>query len=1653
MNWLTTFKRVTLVLIFAIFSVISRGQNLNLLDPEKPYSDTNPYIITSADDWNVFAADVNGGYGYSDEKIKLVNDITVNTMVGTDEDGFSGIFDGNSKTLTFNYSGDYYIAPFYDTYNATIKNLKVEGNITATGGYAAGLIYINYETTSVSNVTVSVNITATNQQYCAGFVVSNCKYDNPGLLTISNCVYDGQIKTGINSGGFWASQGDGITTYTNCLFKPAEGSVVESGRTFGKGSNFSSCYYTDELGTIAQGTKVYENPTDFIGKKVEAFPTYYKAVITNVTGVSHTYNYIENNDYYQSIIEACSVTLNGADATSGTDYELSITQNNSIVTEVINKGDYAVVISGKGNYKGTYKKDFYVIDGYSGGNGEESTPYIIACGADWIKFANDINAGINTDKYYKLNADITANDMVGTAEHPFSGHFSGRVGETYDLYTITFNYGTAAIPTNEEIIAPFRYTDGATIQYLKVSGAIHTNVGKEAGLIGVNTLTSTNTTVQRVIVDLNFYCYEALWYSEGGGFAYDGRGITFNACAYQGQISASNYHGGFCGNGDNSTSFENCLFNPKEGGIYWAQNFVYNKEGDTSSSYFSTCYYTEGQNQETSEQGVLVYVGTVPDESIGKKITTLYDQTIYKPVEVVVGGVNNTYIYTGEVITVTPTVTFDGENAISNNYCSTAISPSPVQIVGDYTLTITGLNAGEGHVYSGTKTKDFRVVNSSSSDWNALQALLSGSTETITLDKDYKAGVSDAALTIDRTVTINLNDHTIDRGLFSEIPKVDDPKVSGQVFRIGSGATVIINGPGIITGGNNVAENTIEHSEFSDGGGIWNMGSLTLNNVTVGYNKCSKHAAGTSRTARGGGIYSGIGSTLIIYGGAIIHNEAHGGGGGLYAEKNAKFSINENDQTYECNIQSNKSQDKGGGIRVDASGKPKAVIKKCNITYNNVELHNAQSASYGGGIHFDGGTLDLTDCEISNNNSTRYGGGIYQVNGTINAKDCQIMYNMSYDDENYYSGYGGGVCIMGGKFNMDGGMVYGNSSYIEKGGGVFVNTNTTFTLKGKVFVTGNWKYDNSVLEDKSTTNVYIMNKGNNGIVTILSGFDPSSRIGVAKNDASGWSPVFTKDLYKYNGTISNFVSDYDNYTIIRSDGNAKFSKPEPWNPDDPSDYTINDTWIVNTTINADYPITFGNDGCLIIVDEGENKHGKLTASITNTDSNKIVINGGELVTTSPNVAATSIKNVLGAVSYQNWYLISTPFNNPTITMSQASGTNLITHDGNGKDEYDLFRFNEATTEINDQGLLLYWENYRSTDPVHEGFSDNQPTSVLENGRGYLYRNENDYTAVTRGVLNVADIVYPLSYTETQTQTEQIKFKGFHIIGNPYSHNIYKNDVYQESGDKPAINENNLAVGYYRLVQGTGTDPDEWQLVPSGIDNPIRPMEGVLIQTKAANSTFTIANSTNPAVAVSNNPAKGGKSGYDNIMFEVTKGNNNDVACAMFCDGACLNKIERRNAENPMLYIRHNDEDCAIATMSDDVRAFDLNFKAKTMGQYILRVKPQGEFGYIYLYDKLTRKDVDMLKEVEYEFIGSQSDAANRFVVRLGPSTAGTDSGTFAYQSGDDIIVEGEGELQVFDVMGRMVATQHINGVQTVNGLNNGVFIFRMDGMTQKIVVR
>ena len=81
-------------------------------------TEDDPYLISSADDWNKFAHNVTYGRSYSGQYVKLTNDISVTTMAGgyqTDDNyqPFSGTFDGDGHTLTLNVNNQSrFAAPF-----------------------------------------------------------------------------------------------------------------------------------------------------------------------------------------------------------------------------------------------------------------------------------------------------------------------------------------------------------------------------------------------------------------------------------------------------------------------------------------------------------------------------------------------------------------------------------------------------------------------------------------------------------------------------------------------------------------------------------------------------------------------------------------------------------------------------------------------------------------------------------------------------------------------------------------------------------------------------------------------------------------------------------------------------------------------------------------------------------------------------------------------------------------------------------------------------------------------------------------------------------------------------------------------------------------------------------------------------------------------------------------------------------------------------------------------------------------------------------------------------------------------------------------------------------------------------------------------------
>lgn len=409
------------------------------------------------------------------------------------------------------------------------------------------------------------------------------------------------------------------------------------------------------------------------------------------------------------------------------------------------------------------------------------------------------------------------------------------------------------------------------------------------------------------------------------------------------------------------------------------------------------------------------------------------------------------------------------------------------------------------------------------------------------------------------------------------------------------------------------------------------------------------------------------------------------------------------------------------------------------------------------------------------------------------------------------------------------------------------------------------------------------------------------------------------------------------------------------------------------------------------------------ANVTIGTGGSITVEDGGQLKCNNAVTATFIKNIAACPadnSAQNWYLITSP-------VGQVN-TSVVTTGHS----YNLFKYNEA-------------------DVTWDGNGGAYAFTTLNTGVGYLYRKADATPLQFTGSIIKDNPSNPLEITLTRKSDAELQ--GFNLIGNPYSHNIQSNCISLTGGA--------TFSGVYTL-----STAGEW-IAATATD--IKPCEGFLVQVPTGITSTT---------ATFTEPSKGTTYKNDYIRFNVTNNQNEDVAIALFNDSEGMDKLNHRNSEAPMLYITQNNHDYAIATMSDDTKLFNLSFKTATMGQYTLCYKANGEFNYLHIIDRLTGIDTDMLLDGKYTFVAYPNDNANRFIVKLGyiPDYSDGDNDIFAYQNGSEILVSGEGELQIFDIAGRKVSTMNINGAETIRLSAQGVYIFRLIGTevkTQKIVVR
>lgn len=316
-------------------------------------------------------------------------------------------------------------------------------------------------------------------------------------------------------------------------------------------------------------------------------------------------------------------------------------------------------------------------------------------------------------------------------------------------------------------------------------------------------------------------------------------------------------------------------------------------------------------------------------------------------------------------------------------------------------------------VFAEGETENVRAVTDPNGLFNAMADT---NVTTVKLAADIYIG---ATLTVDRTVTLDLNGHVL---------KYESAN-KGSVIVVENGGQLTIED-----------SNTSKPSHrFNPNGKLWVLdeasGTETVTGgvITGGTGKPIQFGSGkyVYDAYYGGGVYIAPGGQLTMTGGNIVGCSAEFGGGiCIESERDGKqgqFSMS-GGNIIGC------SAECGGGVYVDSES------NQSPFSMSGGSIIGCVASDIGGGVRASGtfkmsGQAVIRSCTVESATQSIYGGGIY------------VNSSSSFE--------------MSGEAKIEYCQAISNSSKSSNGGGVYLTNNTKFTLSGNAVIQ-NCKADNSV---------------------------------------------------------------------------------------------------------------------------------------------------------------------------------------------------------------------------------------------------------------------------------------------------------------------------------------------------------------------------------------------------------------------------------------------------------------------------------------------------------------------------------------------------------------------------------------------------------------
>lgn len=423
---------------------------------------------------------------------------------------------------------------------------------------------------------------------------------------------------------------------------------------------------------------------------------------------------------------------------------------------------------------------------------------------------------------------------------------------------------------------------------------------------------------------------------------------------------------------------------------------------------------------------------------------------------------------------------------------------------------------------------------------------------------------------------------------------------------------------------------------------------------------------------------------------------------------------------------------------------------------------------------------------------------------------------------------------------------------------------------------------------------------------------------------------------------------------------------------------------------------------------------------------------------------------------------------PAVTFTTPKTGYFPTNLGSYYSEWDFYSYSEPD---------YHWINMKraSDDHWHSDYDYWQIHYTNEDhfveGRGYLVATAQDCFLQAYGTLNNGDVT---SSDLTLSYTPEIAFttrEGFNVLGNPYQSYLDFDKFADENssiwtGGKEnsgyiIIDEDAPIKGYAYYAYSASPNP-------YGGSQYLHPHQGFIVMVDKSGVTPKFTNAMRSVTGTST--FRDVRPSYPLVNLIVTEESGNRDLCTVELgrpDKGGLVKAKGVKAGKGSIYCHYDDEDYAIVFTQPGISEVGIRFETPEDDTFTLTWDTEnGDFGYLHLIDNKTGNDIDCLTTNEYRFSANADDYKSRFrlvfnytgVEENGQDGPSTGLGSFAFVMGNELVVNGEGRLEMIDMLGRVIKTETLNGVQSTTALpaTAGVYVLRLTGKdgvrVQKMIV-